>query len=90
MVLNEEKTNCRADATKRRMTRVPSTGSRTHTITLDLMMGLSNFRMKNEEADIDTVGDDEDVDNGDVEDDEDEDDDEDEVVEIKSPSRRSS
>ena len=52
------------------------------------MTGLSNIRMKNEEAHIDTVRDDKDIENGDVDDDEDED--EDEVVEIKTPSRRSS
>lgn len=52
------------------------------------MTGLSNIRMKNEEAHIDTVRDDIDIENGDVDDDEDED--EDEVVEIKTPSRRSS
>ena len=84
MVLNEEKTNCRADATKRRMTRVPSTGSRAHTITLGLVMGLSNIRMKNEEVHIDAVRDDKDIENGEV------DDDEDEVVEIKTPSPPSS
>ena len=54
------------------------------------MMGLSNIRMKNEEAHIDTVRDDEYVDNGDMNDDEDEDDDQDEVIEIKTPSRPSS
>lgn len=43
-----------------------------------------------EEAHIDIVGDDEDVDNGDVDDDQDqdEDEDEDEVIEIKMPLRR--
>ena len=60
----------------------------TPTITPDLLTGLSKFRMKNEEAHIDTVRDDEDIDNGDVDDDED--DDEDEVIEIKMASRRSS
>ena len=45
---------------------------------------------ESDEAHIDTVGDDEDVDNGDVVDDEDEDEDEDEVIEIKTPSRPSS
>ena len=54
------------------------------------MMGLSNIRMKNEEAHIDTVRDDEYVDNGNMNDDEDEDDDQDEVIEIKTPSRPSS
>ena len=48
------------------------------------MTGLSNIRMKNEEAHIDTVRDDKDIENGDVDDDEDED--EDEVVEISSSS----
>ena len=45
---------------------------------------------ESEEAHINIVGDDEDVDNGDVDDDEDqdEDDDEDEVIETKTPSRR--
>ena len=45
---------------------------------------------ESDEAHIDTVGDDEDVDNGDMVDDEDEDEDEDEVKVIKTPSRPSS
>ena len=64
----------------RRTTRVHSTGSRTHTITLDLMMELSDIRMKNEEAHIGAVRDDEDIDNGDVGDDKGEEDDEDKVI----------
>ena len=48
------------------------------------MMGLSNIRMKNEEARIDTVRDDEDITSGDVDDDEYENDNE-EVIEIKMP-----
>ena len=88
-MLNEEKTNCRADMTKRRTTRIPSTDSH-HSRPHGGAVQYSDE--ESEETHIDTVGDNEDIDNGDVDDDEDEDedDDEDEVIEIKTPSRRSS
>ena len=54
LVLNEEKTDCGADTTKRRTIRIPSMVSRTNTITLDLMVGLYE---ESEETHIDTVGD---------------------------------
>ena len=53
MVLNEEKTDCGVDTTRRTI-RIPSTDSRTHTITLDLMVGLYE---ESQEMHIDTVRD---------------------------------
>ena len=72
---------------KRRTTRIPSTDSH-HSRPHGGAIQYSDE--ESEETHIDTVGDDEDIDNGDVDEDEDEDDSEDELIEIKTPSRRSS